>query len=112
MKALKGIRSGPKGDWDMSQTVANVLGDRALIVELVASFVETVHNNLLKVLLKCLFTLLCCECYSVVIREIISYGGRGLCRLIELLEESDKVGNFNHVSKCMYDLQKHVFTHM
>jgi len=90
-QALDGLPSGPNGDWDVSRTVLHMLGDRALIVEMVASFVETVHYDLLRVLLKCLFTLLCCECYSVVIREIISFGARGLYRLIELLEENDKV---------------------
>lgn len=89
LKKISKEKSGPKNDLDMSETILHYMANKEMIREIVFVIDNTINISLLKISLKTLFTLACCECHNTVVEGILADGGRGVRRLIELLEEDD-----------------------
>ena len=67
----------------------NTLVDKHVLIELVRVLVRSTHVQTVSNVLLCLFALSCSECYTAVLEEVLALGGKGLVRIVGLLEEDD-----------------------
>lgn len=77
-------RAGSSVDEDF---VLTVLAHPAVMTELMAAMLSTMHIETLEATLGASFALSCSDCFSRILAELMAKGSRGLVRVLELLEE-------------------------
>jgi hypothetical protein len=75
------------------EDVIKRLGHKELLSQLFDSILSTKHLNTMRSLLNSILTISSSQCLDSIARELCMYGGRAMIRIIELLEEQDKVIN-------------------